>query len=186
MMGGDPTRIADLFAEALDLPKEARAAFLDACCAGSPALRAEIAALLAAHDNRETGSLPGQVDMGRAAALLAGTEEAPPRRVGPYALLRELGRGGMGVVHLAERAEGGFEQRVAIKLLKRGMDSESILRRFLRERQILAGLDHPNVARLLDGGITEDGQPYFAMELVEGEPLTTYCESRRLALVDRL
>ena len=92
----------------------------------------------------------------------------------------------MGVVYLAERVEGGFEQRAAIKLVKRGMDSDAILRRFLRERQILAGLEHPNVARLLDGGVTDDGQPYFAMEYVEGKPLTEYCDEHRLGVEDRL
>ena len=117
----------------------------------------------------------------------ATSEVEPSRgRVGPYRLLRELGRGGMGVVYLAERAEGGFAQRVVIKLIKRGMDSDAILRRFLRERQILAGLEHVNVARLLDGGVTDDGQPYFAMEYVDGEPLTTYCDGRELTVEQRL
>jgi serine/threonine-protein kinase len=185
-MIGDATRIADLFAEALDLPQEERSAFLESRCAGSPGLRAEIESLLAAHEESERSGRLEQVDARRGAALLDRVEGSSLRRVGPYAILREIGRGGMGVVCLAERTEGGFEQRVAIKLLKRGMDSESILRRFLRERQILAGLDHPNVARLLDGGITDGGQPYFAMELVDGEPLTTYCESRRLGLEERL
>src|SRR6185436_17373759 len=127
-------------------------------------------------------------DSQRGVALLEGTSEVVPSRgrVGPYRLLRELGRGGMGVVHLAERAEGGFAQRVVIKLIKRGMDSDAILRRFLRERQILAGLEHVNVARLLDGGVTEDGQPYFAMEYVDGRSLTDYGDHHRLAVEDRL
>src|ERR687897_1744421 len=92
----------------------------------------------------------------------------------------------MGVVFLAERAEGGFEQRAAVKLLKRGMDSDAILRRFLRERQILAGLEHDGVARLLDGGLTDDGLPYFAMEYVDGQPIVAYCDARGLGVLDRL
>ena len=147
---------------------------------GAPELRAEVESLLAAHE--QAGDFLDGLDAARGAALLdAATEPEPTgRRVGPYRLLRELGRGGMGVVYLAERAEGGFEQRAAIKLVKRGMDSDAILRRFLRERQILAGLEHPNVARLLDGGVTDDGQPYFAMEYVEGEPLTDVLRRRAL------
>ena len=114
------------------------------------------------------------LDIEGGAALLQAPSDVEPswRRVGPYRLLRELGRGGMGVVFLAERAEGGFEQRAVIKLIKRGMDSDAILQRYLRERQILAGLEHANVARLFDGGVTNDGQPYFVMEYIDGEPLT--------------
>lgn len=96
------------------------------------------------------------------------------RLVGPYRLLRELGRGGMGAVWLAERADGQFEQRVALKLIKRGMDTRAVQRRFLAERQILARLEHPHIARLLDGGITADGRPYFALEFVDGVPLLDF------------
>ncbi|HWB43287.1 MAG TPA: serine/threonine-protein kinase, partial [Gemmatimonadales bacterium] len=106
--------------------------------------------------------------------------------VGPYRLARELARGGMGVVYLADRADGQFEQRVALKLIKRGMDSDEIHRRFLAERQILARLDHPHIARLLDGGVSAEGQPYFALEYVEGSTLLGHCESRQLGLEDRL
>ncbi len=112
-------------------------------------------------------------------------EDIPPGRIGAYCVLERLGRGGMGDVFLAERADGQFEQRVAIKLLKRGTDTEGVRRRFLQERQVLARLDHPHIARLLDGG-TADGRPYFVMELVEGEPITEYCRNRRLALDERL
>jgi tetratricopeptide (TPR) repeat protein/predicted Ser/Thr protein kinase len=106
--------------------------------------------------------------------------------IGPYRLLRELGQGGMGVVYLAERADGQFEQRVALKLIKRGMDSDDILRRFLGERQVLARLSHAHIARLLDGGITAEGQPYFAMEYVDGVPLYRYCAERSVGFEDRL
>ncbi|MCA1585767.1 MAG: protein kinase [Acidobacteria bacterium] len=94
--------------------------------------------------------------------------------------MREIGRGGMGAVYLASRADEAFERRVALKILKRGMDTDNIVRRFRNERQILAGLDHPNIAVLLDGGTTSDGRPFFAMEFVEGEPIAAYCEARGL------
>ncbi|HEY3174463.1 MAG TPA: serine/threonine-protein kinase [Candidatus Polarisedimenticolia bacterium] len=181
--------MAELFAEALERPPEERRAFLDSRCSGSADLRAEIDSLIAAHEARErAGTFLGQIDRERSAVLLQEEPEleAAGRRVGPYRLLRELGRGGMGVVYLAERAEGGFQQNVAIKLLKRGMDSDAILKRFLRERQILAGLEHLNVARLLDGGVTDEGQPWFAMEHVDGVPITEYCRERQLDLRQRL
>ena len=106
--------------------------------------------------------------------------------VGAYRLIEPLGRGGMGEVYLGERADGRFEQRVAVKLVKRGMDSVEILRRFARERRILARLEHPGIARLLDGGETPDGRPYFVMERVEGEAITDYCRVRGVPLEDRL
>jgi serine/threonine-protein kinase len=106
--------------------------------------------------------------------------------IGVYRLIEPLGRGGMGEVYLAERADGRFDQKVAVKLVKRGMDSAEILRRFARERRILARLEHPGIARLLDGGETRDGRPYFVMERVEGESITDYCCTRRLPLDDRV
>jgi len=106
--------------------------------------------------------------------------------VGPYRLVEEVGRGGMGTVWLAERADGQFEQRVALKLIKRGMDSDEILSRFLRERQILARLEHPNIGRLLDGGMSDEGRPYFVMEFVRGIPITRYCAGRNLTIEARL
>jgi serine/threonine-protein kinase len=114
------------------------------------------------------------------AAELAGTV------VGRYRLLAEIGRGGMGTVWLAERADGEYEQRVALKLVKRGMDTDEILARFLRERQILARLEHPSIARLLDGGMSADGRPWFAMDYVAGKPITSYCDEHRLTVKERL
>jgi serine/threonine-protein kinase len=107
-------------------------------------------------------------------------------RFGAYRLIELLGAGGMGEVYLAERVDGRFEQRVALKLVKRGMDSAQILRRFARERQILARLEHPGIARLLDGGEGDDGRPYFVMERVEGEPITEYCAAHGAPLEERL
>ncbi|HEY9282474.1 MAG TPA: protein kinase, partial [Pyrinomonadaceae bacterium] len=108
------------------------------------------------------------------------------RRIGVYELKREIGRGGMGAVYLAERTDGEFRQQVAVKLIKRGMDTDFVIKRFRHERQILAALDHPHVARLLGGGTTEDNLPYFVMEYVEGEPLFHYCDRRRLGTAARL
>ena len=108
------------------------------------------------------------------------TELAGIPRIGPYRVIRELGRGGMGTVYLAVRADGEVQKRVAVKVLKRGTDTDAIVRRFRRERQILASLEHPYIATLLDGGSTPDGLPYLAMEYVEGQTIVEYCEVRTL------
>ena len=116
----------------------------------------------------------------------ADDRDRPGDRIGPYRVIREIGRGGMGRVLLADRADGQFEQQVALKLVGSGESGGEILRRFLRERQILARLQHTNIARLLDGGVTTDGRPYFAMEYVEGEPIARYCDARVLDVNARL
>jgi serine/threonine protein kinase len=108
------------------------------------------------------------------------------RRIGAYRLEDEVGRGGMGAVYRAQRVDGEFDQTVAIKLIKRGMDTDMILRRFRRERQILASLNHPNVAYFLGGGSTEDGLPYFVMEYIDGLPLYKYCNHNKLTVRERL
>jgi len=115
--------------------------------------------------------------------------EGPSRggqRIGAYVIVRELGRGGMGTVFLAERADGQFEKQVAIKILNRGADTAEILRRFREERQILARLDHPNIARLLDAGTTDDGLPYFIMDYILGAPVTRFAVAQRLSTHQRL
>src|SRR5262249_30473261 len=109
----------------------------------------------------------------------------PDRRVGPYRLIRELGHGGVGTGFLAARADEQFEKRVALKVV-RASDSHEVVHYFRRERQILAGLEHPNIARLLDGGSTEDGLPYFVMEHVEGVPVDEYCDEHQLSIPERL
>ncbi len=111
---------------------------------------------------------------------------APGRRIGAYAIVRELGRGGMGAVYLAQRADGAFDKQVAIKVLKRGTDTDEVLRRFQSEREILARLNHPNIARLLDAGTTDDGLPYFVMDYVDGKPITKYANEHRLSVTQRL
>jgi eukaryotic-like serine/threonine-protein kinase len=179
-------RILDLL---LELAPAERPTFLDQACAGDHVLRAEVEAMLAGAEADDFLRTPAAV---LAAPLVGGEAPDAPdqllegRIVGAYRLIRELGHGGMGVVFLAERADGQFEQQVALKLIKRGMDSEEILRRFLSERQVLARLNHAHIARLLDGGITDQGQPWFAMEYVEGTRLNRYCESKQLSIEQRL
>src|SRR5262245_37471142 len=108
------------------------------------------------------------------------------RRIGPYRLVFVIGHGGMGAVYLGIRDDDQYQIRVAIKLLKRGMDTDFMLRRFRQERQILANLEHPFIARLLDGGATDDGRPYFVMEYVDGVPITKYCAEKLLSIPERL
>ena len=148
--------VCRLFDAARETPREERAAFLQRECRGDEDLESEVESLLAADEGESFLDAPGQ----------PGT--APRRRVGPYELGGEIGRGGMGVVYEATRRDQGFERSVAVKLVKRGMDTDFILRRFESERRILGELDHPNIARVLDGGSTEDGLPYFVMELIAG------------------
>jgi serine/threonine-protein kinase len=185
-------QLALIFDDALELGPEARAGYLDQLCAGDPALRAEIDLLLAA--DAASGELPEAADAYFPSLLVAApqphqpaVEEVPTgTMIGPYRVMRELAHGGMGVVYLAERADGQFEQQVALKLIRAGLDSSEVQRRFLAERQILARLNHPNIAKLLDGGIAAEGRPWFAMELVEGSPLLAWCDERKLALGERL
>ena len=186
----DPQRFAAArrrFEEIADLEPEARASAVAALQASDPELAAAVSELLAADAAAGEGYLEGGVAGFAPAvvseALASAHPGAPSRdgagaagdRVGPYRLRSLLGRGGMGEVWEAERADGQFEKTVALKLLKRGMDSEAMLLRFLRERQILARLEHPNIARLLDGGVAPDGRPYLVLELVQGEPITAWC-----------
>ena len=183
----DPDRVASLFWEALQVAAPERDRLLDEACCEEPALRAEVASLLEASERE--APVPGELDPERAGALLAAMEEvatAEGRRIGPYRVVAELGRGGMGVVYLAERADGAFEQTVAVKVLPAATATQALRERFLLERRILARLEHPGIARLLDGGLTEDGEPYFVMERVEGEPLTAWCDARRLSVEERL
>jgi eukaryotic-like serine/threonine-protein kinase len=177
-------RVAEIFSDALDLPPAERAAFLDAQCAGRPAERSAAERMLAAEQKAGPDFLDS-IDPSLLDDVVAAAAETV-ERIGPWRLVREIGHGGMGQVFLGERGDGQFEQQVAIKLLKRGMDSDAILGRFLRERQILAGLDHPNIARLFDGGIAEDGRPYFVMEYVDGEPITAFADARSLTIEARL
>jgi len=174
--------------ELLDLDPLARHERLAAIEQQEPALAAELSELLAAADAGD-----GLLDHGLgmlAQQALADAEAEPTRadceQVGHWRILRPIGRGGMGEVFLAERCDGGFVQQAALKRLKRGMDSEDILQRFVQERRILAGLTHPNIARLLDGGLDASDRPYFVMEYVEGTPITEWARTQALPLRERL
>ncbi len=181
-------RVKELFGQALASPPERREEVL-AAAAAEPDMEpiiAQVRRLLGAAE-RGAGEVFEQGALAAAPELREAWQTAVPgRSIGPYRLVSELGRGGMGAVYLGVREGADFGQRVAIKLIKRGMDSEEIVRRFLRERRILAGLSHPNIARLLDGGSTDDGRPYFILEYVEGQPITAWARERELDVEARL
>ncbi|HEY0172396.1 MAG TPA: protein kinase [Pyrinomonadaceae bacterium] len=196
-------QVEGVFDAAMDLAPEEREAYLAGACADDAELRRQVEMLIRSDEQAgafieepavagvigETarGAVAGAFD---AAAFDAGVyDEAAPfigRRIGSYRIVRELGRGGMGAVYLAVRADDEFQKRVAIKLVKRGMDTDFILRRFRQERQILASLDHTYIARLMDGGTTDDGLPYFVMEYIEGLPVNQFCDAHKLSTPERL
>ncbi len=182
--------IEDLFESALERPPSERGAFLEEACGNDPPLFEEVAAMLRAHD-RAGGVLESRLPVS-AASLMgepdSGPAPGPPgprdRRIGPYRVLEELGRGGMGVVYLAQRDDGQFRRRVALKVIRD--DDPALAARIVAERQILASLDHPNIARLYDGGVSDDGRPYLAMEHVGGLPIDLYCDRMRLSVRERV
>jgi serine/threonine-protein kinase len=179
-------RVDTIFDAVIDLPTEFQAAFIDQACDGDDELRAEVLDLLRAYHQAdsflEAPAAAIAAPILEAAAALSGPL---PDRIGAFRIVREIGRGGMGRVFLGERVDGDFEQRVALKLIQHG--APGIVRRFVDERRILALLEHPGIARLIDGGITANGLPYFAMELVEGgEPIDRYCDSHDLTIDQRV
>ncbi|HET9038998.1 MAG TPA: serine/threonine-protein kinase, partial [Gemmatimonadales bacterium] len=178
-------RMNELFHDALAVPAERRGSFVAQSCGDDPAMADEIAQLLAAH-SRDEGIMEGPAVVTAPGWLEAETPAVVGRRFGPYRVVRELARGGMGAVYLAQRDDGAFEQRVALKLIKRGMDSDQVVARFRAERQILASLEHPNIARLLDGGASDDGQPYLVMEYIDGQRIDEFARERRLPVAERL
>ncbi|MCC6330093.1 MAG: protein kinase [Acidobacteria bacterium] len=194
-------KIEAVFQAAVDLPKHERSSFVSAECGTDTELRLEIERLLASDESADefiespvwTDSsflnTNAKKEISDSVENSFNGEERDNylgRMIGAYRLTAEVGRGGMGAVYLAERADGEFQQRVAIKLIKRGMDSDFIIRRFRHERQILASFEHPFIARLLDGGTTGEGVPYFVMEFVEGKTLYSYADANRLDLHERL
>ena len=179
-------QIKETFESVLDRPPDERERLLSQLCANDAVVRAEVEELLRAHTEAD-GFLAGSPF----SELLLQSNVAPPfdfagRRIGVYELRREIGHGGMATVYLAERMDGEYRQQVALKLVSPHGDLSEITRRFKRERQILAALDHPNIARLLDGGTTAEGWPYLVMEYIAGVPITQHCRVRNLALADRL
>ena len=201
-------QVKELLHAALKRSPAERAAFLIEACGEDVSLRREMESLLAwaekgegleqsplsgisdpekplhSMEPRGTATVTKPPDAGE--LKRRGTPSVEMERIGSYRLRREIGRGGMGVVYLAVRDDDEFKKRVAIKLLRKGMESEDIMRRFRNERQILAGMSHPYMAELHDGGTTEEGLPYFVMEYIEGRPIDEYCDSHKLSIAERL
>ena len=182
-------KVEEIFQAAVELLPDERSRYVAQVCAHDTTLRRDVESLLSQHDS--AGELLDQPFYGDTefSMLDSFVEEEDPmigRRLGAYRIEREIGRGGMGAVYEASRADNEFNKRAAIKLVKRGMDTDFILRRFRKERQILAALDHPHIAGLLDGGTTDDGLPYFVMEFIEGQPLYAYCDAHQLNITERL
>ena len=197
-MPPDPQRTESLFSEARDLTDPAqRRAFLDEACAADPELRARVERLLSAAEGADdflagcapalqaaaAGLDPSQINPPQDVAQ--STDEKPGSRIGPYKLLQKIGEGGCGVVYMAEQ-ERPVRRRVALKVIKLGMDTRAVIARFEAERQALAMMDHQNIARVLDAGATEAGRPYFVMELVYGTKITDFCDQNELAVRERL
>src|SRR5580698_5924629 len=184
-MSEDADRDVTVFTEALQLPAGERAAYLERACGGDGELRRKVEALLAGHD--EVGdflenSTPNASMPARPAASAG---EKPGDRVGRYKLLQQIGEGGCGIVFMAEQEEP-VRRRVALKIIKPGMDTKSVIARFEAERQALALMDHPSIAKIFDAGATASGRPYFVMELVRGIKITEYCDHHSLTTDKRM
>lgn len=188
MSGVDHQRLRELFDRAMQLDGEARAAFLESACAGDHALRARLEELTgAAADGTFLSAPTGEMgsQMRRQIAATAPLTERPGTRIGLYKLLQLIGEGGFGSVFLAEQ-EKPVRRRVALKIIKLGMDTRSVIARFEAERQALALMDHPHIARVLDAGATESGRPFFVMEYVVGDSITSFCDAHKLSVRERL
>src|SRR3954447_16415595 len=168
-----------VFLEAAEIASPTdRAAYLERACGDDRQLRTAVEALLLSHQ-RSQGMLDATVNHEPSIA------ERPGTIIGPYKLLQQIGEGGMGVVFMAEQSES-IQRTVALKIIKPGMDTRQVIARFEAERQALAMMDHPNIARVVDAGTTVTGRPYFVMELVKGVPITKYCDDHKLSLRQRL
>ena len=177
--------IGVLFDEALALAPTERHLFVERAAAADDEVRREVLSLLASHDAAPGGFVQNRIQSA-VESFHASTAADAPTRVGPYRLIRELGRGGMGAVFLAERDDEAYRAKVAVKLVRPGMDTAFILGRFRRERQTLARLQHPNISRLLDGGATDEGVPYIVMEFIDGSWITAHAEQHKLGVEPRL
>ncbi len=184
----DPNNVKSIFLAAVEKPPAERAAFLDEATSGNAILRVRVEALLKAHDNPDSFLQEAAAEFG-ATVDLSPTEpplaERPGTLIGPYKLLEQIGEGGMGVVYMADQ-QAPVRRRVALKVIKTGMDTKQVIARFEAERQALALMDHSNIARVLDAGATDSGRPYFVMELVRGIPITEYCDQNNLPVHERL
>lgn len=178
-------KLAELYDQVSVMPEKERSTFLSENCPDE-GMRKELLTLLRVDESSEKYFEEMASDL--ISPAYDELSDLPPEtgQAGSYRILKKIGRGGMGSVYLAERSDDVYKREVAVKILRRGMDSEDILARFHRERQILAQFSHPNITHLIDGGLTEDGRPYFVMEYVEGVPITEYCDAHRLSIRDRL
>jgi eukaryotic-like serine/threonine-protein kinase len=172
-----------IFMQALELDPDGWAEFLDTACASDAELRERVEQLLQAHGRQ------GSIDERRARAPAAPVGESllegPGTMIGPYRLLQQIGEGGFGIGYMAEQTQP-VRRKVALKIIKPGMDTRRVIERFEAERQALALMDHPNIARVFDGGATVAGRPFFAMELVRGVPITDFCDQNRLPIRQRI
>jgi eukaryotic-like serine/threonine-protein kinase len=196
----DLNALESLYFAALEKPSAERVAFLDEACRDDQDLRARVERLLAAQPNvgdfldalvapidsaASEGTVTFRSDAGATSDFPGRDEKVGSVLVGKYKLIEEIGEGGMGSVFMAQQTEP-VKRAVAVKVIKAGMDSKSVLARFEAERQALAMMDHPNIARVLDAGTTESGRPFFVMELVKGIPITRFCDERKLTPRQRL
>jgi eukaryotic-like serine/threonine-protein kinase len=180
-------RADEVVQSALDCGPGERVSLLDALCAGDTSLRAEVESLLSYQERaRDFIEVPAYALNAEMFTDEFDFAQVEGRQIGIYRVVREIGRGGMGAVFLAERADGEFKQEVALKVVRRSFADSELKRRFRQERQILASFNHPNIARLLDGGVSDDGEPYLVMEYVEGARIDDYCEGRKLSNDERL
>jgi WD40 repeat protein/serine/threonine protein kinase len=171
----------EIFVAALETPREERISFLDRACGQNAALRAEVEALLLAHERPDSLLDAHRIPAGTVPSLA----EGPGTKIGPYKLVEQIGEGGFGVVYRAEQ-QAPIRRHVALKIIKLGMDTKEVIARFESERQALALMDHANIAKVLDAGATESGRPYFVMELVNGIPITTFCDDNHIPSEERL
>jgi non-specific serine/threonine protein kinase/serine/threonine-protein kinase len=183
-------RVSEIFHAALERPPEKRAEYLKEACAGETGLETEVRSLLESHESAggylEPAASGAVTPPASPSGAFTPSALAAGQTLGSWKVVRPLAEGGMGIVYLVEREDGQFRQRGALKLIRHGLATEEMVRRFRRERQILASLDHPNIARLLDGGATAEGLPWLVMEYVEGSPLYSWCSDHAPALRDRL
>ncbi|MFK8015879.1 MAG: serine/threonine-protein kinase, partial [Gammaproteobacteria bacterium] len=178
-------RISEVFFQVCDLASPAREEKLDALCGDDLALRDAVLGMLGVRPSDDAASLTNIVERGARTASIGIAREEVPTQMGPYRIIKEIGEGGMSVVYAAEQSQP-VRRQVALKVIRPGMDTREVIARFESERQALAVMDHPNIAKIFDAGTSDRGRPYFVMELVDGQPLTEYCDERRLDLVQRL
>ncbi|MBA2702862.1 MAG: serine/threonine protein kinase, partial [Blastocatellia bacterium] len=179
-------QVKDLLQSVLEQPTGEQTAFLNQAAGGDDPLRLEVESLLEFQEGNENFIETSALEITARSVGAESQDEMAGAQIGPFQVEREIGRGGMGAVYLAQQNDNHYQRQVAIKIIKRGMDSDEIVRRFRNERQILANLTHPNIAALYSGGTTDAGLPFFVMEYVEGKPINEYCEVQDLSIEERL